>query len=325
MKIFIRVFTISFICFVMIFSSMVWSFNKFMKDDHPNANIPVVRDVRDDNYADSVIDPELKSLVQQSNRINMVVLGIDQTRSDTMIFASFDPDTKRADMISIPRDTYYPRAGYNAPAKKKINSTYGDHGAQGVKSVVSDLLFGIPVDYYITLDYKGVASIVDGIKGVPVYIPQRMKYDDPYDKPPLHIDFAKGNHVLMGEDAVKFLRYRQANSGSGAMNRNGDLGRIQAQQEFIKAAMQKALTIGKIPTLASNAFRFVRTDIEVQDVTKIASKIVGLDSDNIKMHTLPGVPSYQGGASYFFHNVEDTKGVLVNIYSKETVTETTEN
>ena len=291
-----------------------------MKDNHPNAHVPVIRDVEDSNFED-IDEPELKKLVRKNNRINMVVLGLDETRSDTIIFVSFDPKTKSADMISVPRDTYYPRAGFNGAAKKKINSAYGDHGATGVKAVISDLFFGIPVDYYVTLDYKGVASIVDSIGGVPVYIPQLMKYDDPWDKPPLHIYFEKGNHVLKGNDAVKFLRYRQPNAGSGAMDRMGDMGRIKAQQEFVQAAIKKALTLGNLPSLATNAVRFVRTDVELQEVTRLASSVVGIDTSNIKMHTLPGGPSYQGGVSYFFHDATETKDLLIKIYSGGTETE----
>lgn len=318
MKTFWRVFCIAFVCFVVLFSGVIWSFNTFMKDRHPNAHIPVVRDIEDDSFEDIIVDSQLKKLVRKSNRINIIVLGLDETRSDTMIFASFDPTTKRADMISIPRDTYYPRAGFNTPAKRKINSAYGDHGAVGVKSVVSDLFFNIPVHYYVTLNYRGVASIVDSIGGVPVYIPQLMKYDDPWDKPPLHIHFEKGHHVLKGNDAVKFLRYRQPNPGSGAMDRISDLGRIQAQQEFIQAAIKKALTIGNIPSLATNAVRFVRTDIELQEVSRLASNVVGIDTNNIKMHTLPGGAAYQGAFSYFFHDAEATKELLIKIYSGET-------
>lgn len=317
MKTFLRVFSIAFVCFVLLFTSAVWAFNNFMKDNHPNANIPVVRDLDDSSFEDlenGEVD-ELKRLVRNSKRVNMIVLGLDETRSDTMILVSYDPDSKKADMISIPRDTYYPRAGFNSPAKKKINSVYGDHGARGVKSVASDLFFNIPVDYYITLNYRGVASIVDSIDGVPVYIPEKMDYTDRWDNPPLRIYFESGHHVLNGEDAVKFLRYRQPNPGSGAMDRRSDLGRIQAQQQFIQEAIKRALTIGNIPSLATNAFRFVRTDIELHEMTRLATSVVGIDTDNISMHTLPGTASYQGGVSYFFHDAIETRELLIKIYS----------
>lgn len=317
-KTFVRVFGIAFVSFVLIFAVLIWGFNAFMKDNHPNAEIPVIRDIDDDNFEDlknGEVD-EFKKLINRSNRINIVVLGLDQTRSDTMIFVSYDPDSKVTDMISIPRDTYYPRTGYTGQGKKKINAVYGDHGALGVKTVVSDLLFNVPVDYYVTLDYKGVSSITQSIGGVPIYIPELMKYDDPTDKPPLHIYFEKGHHVLKGEDAVKFLRYRQPNRGSGAMDRGSDLGRIKAQQEFIQAAIKKALNFSNFPALATTAFRFVRTDVELQEVTRLATSVAGIDTASIQMHTLPGGASYQGGVSYFFYDAQETKELLISIYSR---------
>lgn len=320
-KLFLRVFLVAFISFTILFTGVFAAFNTFMKEDHPQAEVPVVRDTEDEEFGrEEEEEPyehdELKRLVNDSKRVNFILLGIASGLTDTMMFVSFDPDTKNLDMISIPRDTYYPRVGYDGIGQKKINAAYNDHGADGVKDVVSDLFYDIPVDYYVTVTYQGAASVVDAIGGVPVYIPQRMFYEDPYDNPPLLIDFAAGDHVLNGREAVKFLRYRQASPGSGAMNRNGDLGRIEAQQQFMKNALKKAMSIGNLPTLATSVFRFVRTDIELQEVMRLANLARNMNTDeNLTTYSLPGEARTQGGLSYVFHDAMETRNLLIYIYS----------
>ncbi|AOY75499.1 LCP family protein [Clostridium formicaceticum] len=317
MKIFLKIFTLAFTSFVLLFSGAFLSFNTFMRDKHPSAEVPVI--VRPDDEHFEETEPEIKDellkAVSESKRINFIMLGLEGMRSDTMMFVSFDPENKDLDVISIPRDTYYPRVGYNSAAKKKINAAYGDHGAAGVKTVVSDLLFDIPVHHYITIDYKGVAAIVDAIGGVPVTIPKGgMHYRDDYDKPPLVINFPAGPRVLNGEDAVKFLRYRKPTPGSGAADRDGDLGRIEAQQEFMQSALKKAMSLGSLPNLVSSSFKHVRTDIALQDVVRYASNAVGLSMENISMNMLPGIARYQGGVSYYFHDQKETRQLLLDIY-----------
>ena len=66
----------------------------------------------------------------------------------------------------------------------------------GLANAVSETLCGIPINYYAVVDYDSVRTIVDGIGGVPIDVPMAMNYDDPYDKPPLHIRIPAGEQVL---------------------------------------------------------------------------------------------------------------------------------
>lgn len=217
MKPFLKIFTTAFIGFVILFSGIFFAFNIYMKDSQ--AYVPVDRDEDEHFYEETDIKDDLLRAVANSKRVNFILLGLEGARSDTMMFVSFDPEKKKLDIVSIPRDTYYPRVGYEGVGKKKINAVYGDHGAAGVKEVVSDILWDIPIDYYVTVTYKGAEAIVNSIGGVPVTIPSPgMYYRDDYDKPPLVINFPPGPRVLNGADAVKFLRYRKPTPGSGGVD-----------------------------------------------------------------------------------------------------------
>ncbi len=318
MKIFLKIFSVAFLSFVILFSSLFWTFNRYMKDNHPNEDELIIRAEQSEGEE---LEPEevdeFKALINSSDRVNMVIMGLEDVRSDTMMFVSFNPKSKKLDIISLPRDTYFHRQGYDRLDKRKLNSVYGDHGATGVKTVVSDLLLDVPVDYYVTVSYKGAASIIDSLGGVPVYIPKLMDYTDEYQKPPLRIYFEPGHHVLNGADGVKFLRYRQASPNSGAMSYvDGDLGRIKAQQEFMKAAFKKAIGL-KLPAVAAAAFKHVKTDMPLQDLLRLATGAVGISMENVTMQMLPGEDRYQSGASYYFHDTEAVKELLIKIYTEE--------
>jgi len=185
-------------------------------------------------------------LIEKEARINFLVLGVEKDpRTDSIFFISFNLDKKNLNVISIPRDTYYWDKGYDHPGQRKINAKYArnirfgkEKAARATIKAVEDIL-DIPIDYYVLVSYEGVEDIVDTIGGVEVDVPFNMRYKDPTDKPPLKIYISKGNQVLNGEQAVKFLRWRKNNNGIGYPE--GDLGRIEAQQNFIKSALKKSI------------------------------------------------------------------------------------
>ena len=257
-------------------------------------------------------------MFNKSNRINILLLGMESFRTDTIMLASFDPDSKRIDIISIPRDTYYERNGYPSPEKKKINAVYYDDKIEGVEAAVSDVLLGLPIDYYVKIQYDGVEKIVDSLGGVSVYIPLNMKYDDPYDKPPLHINLKKGQKELNGYEAIEFLRFRKNNDGTGYPN--GDIGRIKAQQDFMKAAFKKTLGF-RLPIVANTVVKYVKTDIPLSEVASLAASAVGMSADSINTYSLPGEAIYSEGLSFYWQDVSKTAEILDGIYNSEDKTQ----
>lgn len=263
-------------------------------------------------------DSEFFSAFTDVNRVNLLMVGINQNMTDTIMLVSWNMDDNKIDLISVPRDTYYERKGYNSAAQKKINAAYGAEGIIGTANSVSDVLYGIPINYYAVVDYDAVKTIVDGIGGVPVNVEKAMKYDDPTDKPPLHINIPAGEQVLDGEHAVQYLRYRKGNHGGGY--KEGDIGRVKAQQEFVKSAFKQALDHGLIDSVKLIT-KNVESDITVGAATKFALKAVGLESDAITTYTLPGEGKYIGDVSYFIQDKDATKEMLKDIYDPQPATD----
>src|SRR6056297_503575 len=196
-----------------------------------------------------------------NERVNILVMGVESTRTDTIIFLSIDTGSNKVDAVSIPRDTYYPTEGKDGLGQKKINAVYGfkdNGGPEGLKKAVSNLL-NSEIDYYVKVDYKGVQSVLELIGGVKVDVPFKMKYDDPYANPRLHIDFEPGLQVINGSEALEYLRFRKSNDGSVG---GGDVSRIQRQQDFLKSAAKSALG-PKLPLVIARGLSYVESDITI--------------------------------------------------------------
>ena len=149
---------------------------------------------------DYIIDPDSPFYddFKNSERVNVLLLGVNDGLTDVIMVGSYDLKNQRVDIISVPRDTYYYRSQYKGAAWMKINSIYHSEGVVKTAEAVSDVLLGMPINYYVVVDYDAVRAIVDEMGGVPIDIPFTMKYDDPYDTPPLHIYFEKGTDGSFG-------------------------------------------------------------------------------------------------------------------------------
>ncbi len=249
----------------------------------------------------------------EANRVNMLVVGVNDNLTDTIMLVSWDMGLNHVDVISVPRDTYYERPGYTSAGQRKINAIYASEGIVGTANAVSTILKGIPINYYAIIDYEAVKAIVDGIGGVPIYVPKAMKYDDPYDDPPLHISIPAGQQVLDVEHAIQYLRFRKGYA-------NGDIGRVQAQQEFIKALFKQCIDNGIVDSaklITSN----IQSDVTLGAATKYALKAVGLEGNDIETYTLPGDGQYIGNTSYYVHFPDQTEVMLQTIYGMNSAVE----
>lgn len=303
---FLRVFLFSLICFSVAAFAGITVYSK-MFDTKP-LPIPETQveklDLNNEN-------PFEKSVLE-GKRLNTLILGVNEDMTDTILVCSFNIDTKETDIISIPRDTYYHRKGYNGAADKKVNSVYREEGIARTIDVVQAILGDkIPIHHHAVVKYEGVEKMVDLLGGVKVDVPVDMKYDDPTDVPPLKIRLKKGEQLLDGKEAISFLRFRKNNDGTGYID--GDLGRIKTQQQFIKAFIKKSMG-PKLPSVIKTGINHVDTDVSMKQGLSYASKIIGVDSDDIKMMTIPGVPEYIKGISYFVYDEKQTKELVESLY-----------
>ncbi|MBS4534674.1 LCP family protein [Clostridium sp. D2Q-14] len=316
MKYFFKVFIIAFIGFTLVAGVGLYAYFSFFHTAEAEDNMEDRREELSKEEIENL--PPFEKAIATSNRVNALLIGLEREgRSDTLIFASFDPDTKSVDMISIPRDTYYYVRGYDAADNRKLNAVYirnlkdgHDVAANKTTDVVEEIL-GVPIDYYATISYDGVKNIVDSLGGVKIDVPQDMEYDHIYSNGKAEKKvLRKGTQTLDGAQAVGFLRFRKGYS-------NGDIGRVEAQQKFIKAAMKKALGFS-LPKVATTAIKEVDTNMDILDITSNATKAIGMNMEDINTHVLPGEAesmTFDGWTlSYFVHDSEKIKELMKEIY-----------
>lgn len=244
---------------------------------------------------------------QDKQRVNVLLLGVNTGLTDTIMLVSFDMEAQHVDIISVPRDTYYHRSGYDSPAEKKINAAYRKNPLNTAMAV-SEVLMGIPIHYYAVVDYDGIRTIVDKVGGVPMNIPFHMKYSDPTDKPPLYINIPKGEQVLDGDHAVQFLRYRKGYT-------EGDLGRVKAQLEFMKSAFRQAMNYGPVES-AKVISDNLKSDITYGRAIEIATKAVGMNLESISTYMMPNDPD-PNAPYYVYPKATEIGDMLREIYSIE--------
>lgn len=308
-KHFLKIFFSSIILFTVLLSVSALGYILFVDKDIVIGTVKGVKETeRKDNSKESSTfnyDTDFGRMIKDSKRINVLVVGLENKRTDTVIVASYDTEKKVADLISVPRDTYYPREGNERADSKKLNAVYAAEGIDGLKEIVQNIL-GIPINKYVIINYEAVVACVDIMGGVEVNVPFHMVYDDPYDDPPLHINIAKGSQVLDGNQSLKFLRFRKGYD-------NQDLGRIDAQQQFIKSAAKKALSL-KLPAILKEAYSHVETNFSLAELLGLAGNAVGFSTDNINLNVMSGEDTPLEGLSFFIPNNDEIKKMVYTIY-----------
>jgi len=241
-----------------------------------------------------------------NDKLNILLLGADSkckghNRADTIMVASIDLAEKKVGLISIPRDTRVKLADRNS--YNKINAAYSYDGVELTQRSIENLL-QIKIDHYLEIDYQGFIDMVNTLEGIEVEIEKDLHYVDQADN--LYIDLKAGKTKLYGEDALSYVRFRH--------DALGDLGRIQRQQKFLKATLNKILdvkTLFKVPELIKDFSQNVKTDLGLSKMLKLASFIPNFSLEEIEMAMLPGEPKYIDGVSYWLPHKEETR-VLVN-------------
>ena len=255
----------------------------------------------------------LEKAIKKSSRINILLVGKEHVRTDTIMLLSYDKEQKKANILSIPRDTYYARDGYEGKQQKKVNAIYQSEGIEGLKLAVEKITM-IPIHKYICVDYEAVVKIIDIIGGVEFDVPLNMKYNDPHDSPPLEININAGLQNLNGENALKLLRFRQNNDKTGYPD--GDLGRIKTQQAFIRAAAKKALS-PKLPSVINEGFKYIDTNFTLTEILSMATNLIGFSMDNVEMDLIDNYTKTIDNLSYVIPNEAGIRQYLYALYGVE--------
>lgn len=200
------------------------------------------KDMKKTETSEKEISSANKSVTEP---FTILLMGIDSTAEvltknavacgDTLILITFNPKTLNATMVSIPRDSYLPIACWPGKDENKITHAAA-YGNDCMMNTIQDF-FGINIDYYAKINFKGLVKLVDAVGGVEVDVPHTLCTDNSNREDTVCIQ--AGRQTLNGEQALTFARNRKQLS-------NGDFGRAEHQQEIIMALINKMRTITEV-------------------------------------------------------------------------------
>lgn len=252
-------------------------------------------------------------------RVNLLLLGVGggthegPDLTDTVIFASLDPETKHVTLVSLPRDLWVP----DISAKINASYHYGEEKQKGgglalTKAVVSKVL-GQQIDYAVKIDFSGFEKAVDMMGGLDIDVANTFDdYAYPitgeeeascgFDEEKIaslsaeiatasateseafpcryeHLHFDSGVQHMDGVTALKYVRSRHALGREGS-----DFARSKRQEKVITAFKDKLfsagtiLNPGKVLSLMGVLEGSIEMDIqqnEIDDFVRLAQKLKG--------------------------------------------------
>lgn len=260
--------------------------------------------------------------------------GVELT--DTIIVASYNPNTQKATLLSIPRDTYTGKNTARATAYEKINALYGrKHRPDETLAAVNEIT-GLNIEYYVVVKTEALIKLVDVIGGVTFNVPIDMDYDDTSQD--LHIHLKAGEQKLDGDKAEQLVRFRHNNPDKyGRMTSypaeygDNDIGRMRTQREFILQVVKqtaKPENIFKLGEILDVAKQYVITNIDFDVAKDYIPYAVEFNTENMLTETLPGtVPSLNktNNVSIFVHDKQKTKTLVQELFFDRDLEESEED
>lgn len=211
--------------------------------------------------------------IEQRGKVNVLVLGIDERqteegpfRSDTMILSAFNPNQREVALLSIPRDLWLTVPGFG---ENRVNTAHYFGGPPLAKETVAGN-FGVPLHYYVKLNFDGFVALIDAMDGVTIEVPEAL-HDENYPTPDYGvttIDIPAGTQEMDGALALIYARSRYSTS---------DFDRSRRQQALIAAVRDKLAsptTWLKAPAIFTAARSAISTDIPMSEWPALALILV---------------------------------------------------
>ena len=203
----------------------------------------------------------------------VMLLGIDQNgpvtasgsynnpgAADMVALLIFDEKNETYSVLGLNRDAMVtmPVLGIGGKpagtqrAQLALSHTQGsglEDSCENTRTTVSELLYGLQIDYYFSMNMDAIAILNDAVGGVTVNVKDDFSAIDP--------TIAKGQVTLRGQQAIHYVRTRR---GVGDQL---NLSRMDRQEEYISgflAAMQ---------TKAEQSESFIVTDVSVKQMSNL--------------------------------------------------------
>lgn len=230
-----------------------------------------------------------------SDNFSILFLGVDDRdtnvkgRTDAILLATFNEQDGTVKMVSIPRDSRVEIAGRDR--MDKINHAHVFGGVDMTVATVENL-FGVPVDYFVKLNFDAFIEIIDSFGGIEVNVPFAFSEMDSKDRKNA-ISIKEGQQLLSGEEALAYARMRKKDP-------TGDIGRGERQQQVLTALIQETASlksITKFDDVIESVGNNLSTNMSFSDIVSLHSYSAGLK--NVESLSIEGKNASIKGVYYY--------------------------
>ncbi|NKE05681.1 MULTISPECIES: LCP family protein [Mesobacillus] len=237
---------------------------------------------------------------------NILLIGSDArgketSRSDTIMIASYNPDTESYKLTSIMRDTYVDIPGHGS---NKINAAFAFGGPELLRQTIKEN-FDVSLQYYSIVDFEGFVRLIDEAfpAGVEVDVEKRMSEG-------IGVTLEPGVQKLDGQHLLGYVRFRH--------DAVGDFGRVERQQKVIKEVGKEFAsiqTLPKLPKLVGVLTPFINTNMDTGDILFMGKGLISKDNRNIDTMRIPVEGSFEnqrvsGAGAVLVINMEENRNAL---------------
>jgi LCP family protein required for cell wall assembly len=231
----------------------------------------------DEKEIEVALPEEVKENEAMKGYRNIALFGVDsrtgqldsKTRSDTIIIASINQDTKEVKLVSVYRDSYLNIDPGKTNSYDKCNSAYAYGGAdRAIKMLNANL--DLNITDFITIGFEGLRDVVNALGGVYIEVDEEeIKHLNNYQISMVEkmsdVDSYTpvkdtGYQLLDGLQATAYCRIRYT--------AGNDFKRTERQREVIKACLDVAKTtsVSKLKSACENIFSEVHTSLSLPEI-----------------------------------------------------------
>ena len=290
-----------------------------------------------DNYAYKDEEPQEQAVILPD--LNVLILGIDDEANlpDVILVLTYDGVNNAIDIISVPRDTQVVMSPHEMEMIREAGRWFPSHGVVKLNELHAHAglnighqvlahhigtILGIEFDNYVIIDLDAFRYIVDAVGGVYVDIrPEGMYYNVNNSMGgTIEVSLPGGRQLLDGNMAEQFVRFRRY--------RDGDLGRINASQQFMNEFFVQVLgreqIMSNVGPLVTSFMTHVQTDFGIADALRYIGAVDALNPDSIDFFILPGQPmdaprpGETNDTSWFFVDHTAARGLMKEIRAGNT-------
>ena len=238
---------------------------------------------------------------------NIALFGLDSrenslgkgNRSDTIMIASLNNETKEVKLVSIYRDTLLQLddGSYN-----KANSAYSFYGPEGAISMINKNL-DMNIEKYVTVNFNALVDVIDAVGGLDIEMTEEevvhmnnycVETSEVTGKSYTKIEpEVAGTYHLNGVQAVSYSRIRYT--------AGGDFERTSRQRLVIEKLVEKAKSadLGTINKVIDAVFPEISTSFSSTEIIGLAADVFNYElGENggfpFTPETPESIPGYSG-------------------------------